>query len=144
MSSRDSKSIASRLKYELIQSETEDKGNYMIKQSRDFTKGISADCQFLHSKILIYTVFAVVNTSSSRKKYETLSIAEIGMIQYSKIKHYLSANADMVSTTFKVLSFSKQFEMYSLPEYYSFNITFASSSHPLVHRKKGFFPVLIC
>lgn len=88
MSSRDSKSIASKLKYELIQSETEDKGNYMIKQSRDFTRGISADCQFLHSKILIYTVFAVVNTSSSRKKYETLSIAEIGMIQYSKIKHY--------------------------------------------------------
>lgn len=66
------------------------------------------------------------------------------MIQYSKIKPYLSVNADMVSTTFKVLSFSKQFEMYSLPEYYRFNITFAPSSRPLVHRKKGFFPVLIC
>lgn len=93
----------------------EDKCNYVIQQSSDLAKGIPADCQFLRSKILIYTDFAVLNTFSLRKKYETLCIAEIGMIQCSKIKTCISANAGKISTAVKLPSPSKQFQMNSLP-----------------------------
>lgn len=82
----------------------------MIKQSRDLAKGSPADCQFLHSKILIYTVLAVPNNFSLRKKFETLCIAEIGLIQCSSRKTNVSANADdTIYFTAKLLSSSKQF-----------------------------------
>jgi len=87
----------------------EDKCNYTIKQSSDLAKGIAADCQFLHSKILRYTIFVVLNTFSFRKKHASLCIAEIEMIQCSKIKIYISANADTISTIVKLLSSSRHF-----------------------------------